>query len=152
MLPGVVALLAPQWGWVSGLPGLWNWLALILVAAGLAGVAGGASLHFAAIPHGREMAWIPNSSPSSRSLASHVLATGPYRYSRNPMYVLEMAMWLGWAIFYGSASVLITLILWCVAFVFFVVPDEERVLEARFGEAYLEYKKSVPRWFGLPGS
>jgi protein-S-isoprenylcysteine O-methyltransferase Ste14 len=36
----------------------------------------------------------------------------------------------------------------CAVFNFANVPLEERALEARFGEAYREYKLRVPRWFG----
>jgi protein-S-isoprenylcysteine O-methyltransferase Ste14 len=79
-----------------------------------------------------------------------MLVKGPYRFSRNPMYVLELAMWAGWSIFYGSIAVFVTFILWWIAFAFFLVPLEERQLEERFGEAYLQYKNSVPRWVGLP--
>jgi protein-S-isoprenylcysteine O-methyltransferase Ste14 len=57
-------------------------------------------------------------------------------------------IWLGWIIFYGSVAVLAgTVIVWgSVAML--VVPWEERNLAARFGEAYLQYKRSVPRWLG----
>jgi protein-S-isoprenylcysteine O-methyltransferase Ste14 len=60
------------------------------------------------------------------------------------MYLCGMLIWLGWVIFYGSVAVLVG---WGhVAFL--VVPWEERRLETRFGEAYLRYKHSVPRWLG----
>ena len=35
-------------------------------------------------------------------------------------------------------------------FAFVIVPTEERQLRTRFGETYLRYKGTVPRWFGLP--
>lgn len=79
-----------------------------------------------------------------------MLVTGPYRFSRNPMYVLELVMWFGWVIFYGSAAVLAALIVEWAVFAFVLIPSEERQLESRFGDAYVEYKKSVPRWLGLP--
>lgn len=49
-----------------------------------------------------------------------------------------------------SIAVLIGFILWWIAFAFILVPFKERQLEARFGETYLQYKKTVPRWFGPP--
>jgi protein-S-isoprenylcysteine O-methyltransferase Ste14 len=55
---------------------------------------------------------------------------------------------LGWAIFYGSVSLLIGAFLAWLVFHFVVIPREERDLEARFGNSYLEYKKKVPRWLG----
>ena len=53
---------------------------------------------------------------------------------------------LGWALFYGSVSILVGAVLAWILFNFVVVPREERDLEARFGESYLEYKNRVPRW------
>lgn len=37
----------------------------------------------------------------------YLLVTGPYRYTRNPMYLGGIGIWLGWAIFYGSLSLLL---------------------------------------------
>ena len=59
------------------------------------------------------------------------------------MYVFELAMWLGWGIFYGSRAVLIAFVVWWIVFAFSIVPDEERRLEARFGERYLQCKSTV---------
>jgi protein-S-isoprenylcysteine O-methyltransferase Ste14 len=78
----------------------------------------------------------------------YLLVAGPYTWTRNPMYLAEMALWIGWALFYGSSGVLIgLLVLWAVMN-FMVVPFEERDLEARFGDSYLRYKQRVPRWLG----
>ncbi len=79
---------------------------------------------------------------------SYLLTRGPYAFSRHPMYLSEQVLWFGWAIFYGSLAVLIAFVVWCLVFNFFAVPREERALEARFGEAYRQYKNTVPRWFG----
>ena len=78
----------------------------------------------------------------------YLLVQGPYRFSRNPMYLGELVLWLGWALFYGSVAILIGFLLMWVMMNFRAVPREERDLEARFGESYLEYKDNVPRWFG----
>jgi protein-S-isoprenylcysteine O-methyltransferase Ste14 len=66
------------------------------------------------------------------------------------MFLFELAFWFGWALFYGSIAVLIGFLLFWVALNFMIVPYEERDLEARFGEAYRDYKARVPRWLGLP--
>jgi protein-S-isoprenylcysteine O-methyltransferase Ste14 len=72
---------------------------------------------------------------------------GPYKFTRNPMYVAELGLWLGWAIFFGSVLVLVGfLALWSVV-TLIILPREERSLEAAFGQTYLEYKSRVPRWF-----
>ena len=79
--------------------------------------------------------------------AAFLVTRGPYAYSRNPMYVSELALWLGWAVFYGNVGVLIGLVIF---FALFLpgVRYEERVLEARFGDVYRAYRGRVPRWLG----
>jgi protein-S-isoprenylcysteine O-methyltransferase Ste14 len=64
------------------------------------------------------------------------------------MYLSGMVIWLGWIIFYGSVAVLGGAVVFWGSMALLVVPWEERNLEARFGEAYLRYKNSVPRWLG----
>ena len=79
--------------------------------------------------------------------APFLLTRGPYAYSRNPMYVSELALWLGWAVFYGNISVFIGFVILFAV----LVPGaryEERVLEARFSDAYRAYRGRVPRWLG----
>lgn len=77
-----------------------------------------------------------------------LMTGGPYAISRHPMYIGELALWLGWAILYGSIPVLIG----CAALgavVARLAPREERALEAKFGEVYRRYKARVPRWLGV---
>jgi protein-S-isoprenylcysteine O-methyltransferase Ste14 len=76
-----------------------------------------------------------------------LLTGGPFAWTRNPMYLGFLMLWLGWALWYGSVAVGIGLVT-LAAFLVFHVPHEERGLEARFGEAYLQYKSKVPRWLG----
>jgi len=76
------------------------------------------------------------------------LAGGPYRFTRNPMYVGELGLWLGWSIYFGSIGLLIGFLLLCLILNGIVVPREERMLEATFQDEYLQYKARVPRWFG----
>ena len=68
------------------------------------------------------------------------------------MYVAELASWLGWALFFGSLPVSLGCITLVLAVNFVLVPREERTLEAVFGQAYLMYKKRVPRWLGQANS
>lgn len=138
--PWGLSLLSTRHGWVDGRPGAWNWLALILVVAGIACTLWMMALHFRASP-GSFLELKPGQKLLTRS---------PYAISRNPMYLFELAFWFGWALFYGSIAVLIGCLLWLAMFNFVIVPWEERDLEARFGEAYRAYKARVPRWLGLP--
>jgi Putative protein-S-isoprenylcysteine methyltransferase len=78
----------------------------------------------------------------------YLLFGGPYAFTRHPMYLAELALWLGWSILYGSIVVFIGFLVEWLIFNFVIVPREESALEARFGKTYLEYKNRVPRWFG----
>jgi protein-S-isoprenylcysteine O-methyltransferase Ste14 len=79
-------------------------------------------------------------------LPAFLLVHAPYAHSRNPMYVSELALWLGWAVFYGSIGVSIRFVVLFVVLVA-AVRCEERLLDERFGDAYRAYRRSVPRWF-----
>jgi protein-S-isoprenylcysteine O-methyltransferase Ste14 len=76
-----------------------------------------------------------------------LLMRGPYAFTRNPMYVSEAALWLGWAILFGSVPVSIGFVVLCTV-MNLVARREERDLEAQFGETFLEYKGAVPQWLG----
>jgi protein-S-isoprenylcysteine O-methyltransferase Ste14 len=76
-----------------------------------------------------------------------LMTTGPYAYTRNPMYVAELALWLGWATLFGSLVTLLGFVVLTVVIIL-VLPWEERGLEAQFGETYRQYQARVPRWLG----
>ena len=74
------------------------------------------------------------------------VATGLYRYVRNPMFIGAFLALLGFGMFLLSVSVLILAIVAILLAHCFVVLVEEPGLERRFGESYRCYKKSVSRW------
>jgi protein-S-isoprenylcysteine O-methyltransferase Ste14 len=76
-----------------------------------------------------------------------LMTTGPYAYTRNPMYIAELALWLGWAILFGSLVILLGFVVLTVVIIL-VVPWEERGLETQFGETYRQYQARVSRWLG----
>ncbi len=140
VVPWAISLSTPRYGWIEGSPRLWNLLGLIPVLTGalaLVWIFVIGMAHASEVPERVGLDWTPKL----------LISGGPYTVTRNPMYVAEMALWLGWAIFYGSVAVLIGFVGVCVV-VNYMVRREERDLEAQFGEAYLEYKMMVPRWLG----
>jgi len=75
-----------------------------------------------------------------------IVRTGPYRFSRNPIYVAFSLVQLGIALWVNSLWLVLTLIVAVAVMTFVVIPMEERYLEARFPADYLPYKASVRRW------
>jgi len=75
-----------------------------------------------------------------------VVRTGPYRYSRNPIYLAFSLFLLGIAFSVNSIWLLATLIPAVLLMSLVVIPREEAFLEARFPSEYLPYKRSVRRW------
>lgn len=140
VIPWAISMLTPHYGWTANRPGIWNWLGLIPVVAGVAGLIWVFVLGFAQaaeLPERIALDWSPKL----------LLMRGPYAFTRNPMYIAELALWFGWAIFFGSAAVLIAFVVLCVV-INFIVRREERDLERQFGETYCQYKVVIPRWLG----
>lgn len=75
-----------------------------------------------------------------------LVATGFYRYVRNPMYVGVLAMILGHFLWFGYWNLLIYAIVVFLAFNTFVTYYEEPTLKRQFGAAYEDYQRRVPRW------
>jgi protein-S-isoprenylcysteine O-methyltransferase Ste14 len=72
--------------------------------------------------------------------------TGPYRFTRNPIYLAFSLLQLGLSFWVNSVALVITLAPAVALMSFVVIPREERYLEARFPVEYLPYKASVRRW------
>jgi protein-S-isoprenylcysteine O-methyltransferase Ste14 len=75
-----------------------------------------------------------------------IVRAGPFRYSRNPIYLAFSLLHLGLACWVNSLWLLVTLIPAVALMSFVVIPREERYLERRFPTEYLPYKAAVRRW------
>lgn len=79
-----------------------------------------------------------------------LVITGPYGYVRNPMAVAGIGQGIAVSVFSGSCAVLFYVLLGAFVWHWFVRPTEEEDMYKRFGEPYMQYKKSVrcwiPRW------
>jgi protein-S-isoprenylcysteine O-methyltransferase Ste14 len=84
---------------------------------------------------------VPGNKPTTA-----IVRGGPYRFSRNPIYLAFSALHLGLAIWVNSLWLVATLVATVAIIAIVVVPREERYLTERFGREYLEYKASVRRW------
>lgn len=75
-----------------------------------------------------------------------LVVTGPYRYSRNPVYIAQILVYLAVALAVDNGWMLATLVPAVLIFQVGVVQREERYLESKFGDAYRRYKATVRRW------
>lgn len=75
-----------------------------------------------------------------------VVASGPYRWVRNPIYVAALLIVLGEAWLFWSLPLLEYAGAMAVFFHLFVIGYEEPALRRRFGATYLDYRRTVPRW------
>ncbi|MBW4623101.1 MAG: isoprenylcysteine carboxylmethyltransferase family protein [Cyanosarcina radialis HA8281-LM2] len=75
-----------------------------------------------------------------------IVQTGPYHYSRNPIYLSFSLLQLGVACWVNSLWPIVTLVPAVVLMSFLVIPREEQYLETHFLSDYLPYKASVRRW------
>lgn len=79
----------------------------------------------------------------STALVTH----GPFRYSRNPAYVGATAIFIGIALAARSIPALTLLPIALIVLERGVIEREEAYLERLFGDAYITYRNTVPRWF-----
>lgn len=81
-----------------------------------------------------------------QSPASRLVTAGPYRWTRNPMYVGFVAMYVGLALLMNSLWPLALLPAVVFSLELVVITREERYLRSVFGPAYEEYCRRVKRW------
>jgi protein-S-isoprenylcysteine O-methyltransferase Ste14 len=80
----------------------------------------------------------------------HLVDRGPYRFSRNPMYVAVVTVLFGWALAFTSPGLAAYAVVMIAVFHARVVLFEEPWLAERHGESWRRYRASVPRWVGIP--
>jgi protein-S-isoprenylcysteine O-methyltransferase Ste14 len=141
--PGVVAGIVPGAiaGWQIGPPflglGVCRVIGALLLVVGVAGLLD-CFVRFALEGRG---------TPAPVAPTASLVATGPYRYVRNPMYVAVVAAILGQGLLFGSMPVLGYGGIVFGLFHVFVIGYEEPTLRRRFGESYAAYRAGVPRWW-----
>lgn len=79
--------------------------------------------------------------------ATVLITGGPFRHLRNPMYLGYSLILLGLADTSQNVWIAIMTPAFALAVTWLAILPEERHLEAKFGEAYLDYKASSRRWF-----
>jgi protein-S-isoprenylcysteine O-methyltransferase Ste14 len=75
-----------------------------------------------------------------------IVVDGPYRFTRNPIYLGMVLGQIGVAVAFDSLWILATLVLFYLVIRYGVIAREEAYLEHKFGDVYLGYKSRVRRW------
>ena len=83
--------------------------------------------------------------PTNRPTTT-IVAAGPYRFTRNPIYIGMCFGLVGLAIAINTLWLLVTLVPFVVVIRYGVVAREEAYLERKFGDAYRDYRRRVRRW------
>jgi len=82
----------------------------------------------------------PYESPSS------LLKSGPFRISRNPVYLGMALILTGASVCMGSGVSFLSPVLFLASMEIWFIPREERMMEMVFGEEYREYTRKVRKW------
>ena len=75
-----------------------------------------------------------------------IVETGPYRFSRNPMYLGLAGLYLGIGLIVGGLWFAILFVPFLIVIQLGVILREEVYLARKFGDVYLDYKSRVRRW------
>ena len=137
-LPGMVAFAVPLLLLTPATPGPFAIWGVPLIAAG----------SFFLLWCVREFYLSGRGTLAPWSPPQHLVVSGLYRVSRNPMYVAVMLILVGWAVGFRSRALTIYAIAVMIAFHLRVVFGEEPWLARRYGEKWVRYRLSVPRWVG----
>lgn len=75
-----------------------------------------------------------------------LMVGGPFRISRNPIYLGMLAILLGVSVFLGAVSTFLFPVLFYLVIRLTFIPMEEQKMERIFGDDYLRYRRKVRRW------
>ena len=112
-----------------------HWMGWLIVMAGFvlafSAVRRFSSVHTTLDPHGS---------------VSFVVTSGPYRFTRNPIYVGYLSLTVGIPLIFGNLWGVLLAPLQIVLFNRLVIQAEEAYLSRKFAHVYLDYKARVRRW------
>ncbi len=142
IVPGAGGVLAPWWILTHGsaTPEPVAWYAAGLIAAGVA-------LYLTCLWF---FASVGRGTPGPWDAPRRVVAVGPYRWVRNPIYISALLIVAGEAWLFLSVPLLVYALALAVGVHFLVVGYEEPTLRRNFGDTYVQYLRTVPRWVPHP--
>jgi len=114
----------------------WQLSGLFLVLGLFFNIAGGGSFRTAKT----------TGNPNKPHMASKLVTSGVYQFTRNPMYIGLIFLLLTWAIWLGSFFSLLIIVFFQQYITRFQIIPEEKALEKRFPEKFTQYCRQVRRW------
>ncbi len=139
LVPARLIKLNQQWGWPSvnnpllELGGLSLMLAAVIVFV------------YCGVLFGQ----VGKGTPVPGNPPKHLVTGGPYRFSRNPIYLAYIFLLFGEFLFFGYVILLFYAVATFIGFHAAIVLIEEPILRRRFGGEYLEFMRNIPRWIRL---
>ena len=111
---------------------------------GLSIVVAGELIRLAAVRH------IGTISRTRTDRLGPLVASGPFRWVRNPLYIGNIALWVGLTLVADLPWLVAPVALLLAVEYHAIVRWEEQLLAARLGDSYREYMGTVPRWVPKP--
>ena len=137
-LVAVVLGVAFQWLWALGFARGSS----LRIALGVIAICGGVAIVGSAFSVFRRI----GQHPDPRKPTPTIARDGPYRFTRNPMYLGVGMIQLGLGIALGNAWIVLLLVPVAVLIHYRAILPEERYLEGKFGDEYTSFRASVRRW------
>lgn len=138
VVPGAGAVAIPWWLVARSIPttARFAWPGAILIALG-------AGLYLWCL---RLFATVGGGTPGPWDAPRQLVAVGPYRWVRNPIYLAALSVVTGEAWLFTSPTLLGYAAIMAATVHLFVLGYEEPTLRRRFGASYARYVQAVPRW------
>lgn len=138
---GVVPWLITRWRSMAGHSGALAATGIVFIVFGLAPL----------VESFARFAWKGLGTPAPVAPPKHLVVSGFYRYTRNPMYLGVVAVAIGEALLFADVDLLIYALAAWFTMHAFVVFYEEPKLGRTFGTEYTAFCAQVPRWLPRPG-
>jgi protein-S-isoprenylcysteine O-methyltransferase Ste14 len=139
MIPAFLIFISPQVDVYLGISSFFNGLGNIVIGA-MAIIMGGVVAIWTVVIQ----ISLASGTPFPMLPTKKLLIVGPFKYCRNPMTLGTVTAYAGIAIAVGSFTALIVIAIFAAILISYLKIIEEKELQMRFGDEYIEYKKKTP--------
>jgi protein-S-isoprenylcysteine O-methyltransferase Ste14 len=137
LLLGILAMIALHFLWPvrQVLEGPWRWAGVVPIALAL-----GLGISAIRLFSRRKTTIKPG------EVSTSLVTDGPFRFSRNPIYVGMTLILIGTALALGSVTPWLAVPVFVAVISWNIIPVEEGMLQEAFGDEYSQYRATVRRW------